>query len=117
MLARDDTDSPAQVLHPNNGSLQRLAPTAGNAVRVGTAFAARTKVVGVRVRSFTGVGHVRFGDGAVAAEVTDFPLTFEDGWMFFSLAGKATDGSLKTVTHVSVFAETATVNADIVEMH
>lgn len=115
MLARDANDNVIQAAHPVDATLQRLAPTAGNALRVGTPFGAGTKVVGVRIRSTSGVGHVRFGDGTVAALVTDFPLNIDDGWMFFSLHGK-TGSDKKTVTHVSVFAETANVNADIVEL-
>lgn len=116
MLATDANGNPIQVLHPIDGSLQRLAPTAGAAARVTNAFAARAKVVGIRIRSATGIGHVRFGDVTVAGVVADLPLTIDDGWMFFSIVGKAANGSKKSVTHVSVYAETANVSADVVEL-
>lgn len=115
-LARDDNGNAIQVLAPIDGTLQRLTPTAGNATRIGTPITAkRAKVIGVRVRSAGGVAHVRLGDDQVAALVSDFPLTIDDGWMFFAVDGKS-GTSRKTVTHVSIYAETANVSADIVEM-
>lgn len=117
MLSRDANDNAIQVLHPNDAGLQRLAPTIGTAARIATAFAARTKSVGVRIRSTSGIGHIRFGDVTVAALVTDFPLNIDDGWMFFSIDALTAAGAAKTVTHVSVYAEGGTVNADIVELH
>lgn len=116
MLARDDSNSVIQVLHPVDGSLQRLTPVIGNAMTIGTPFGPGSKVVGVRIRSATGIGHVRFGASNVAALASDFPLTIDDGWMFFSLAAKTAGNDRKPVTHVSVFAEAANVNADIVEL-
>lgn len=114
-LARDANGNVAQALQPIDGSLQRVSPTAGNASRVTLGNPARACVVGVRVRSPGGIGHVRLGDAAVAAAVTDFPLTSDDGWMFISLSGK-TGADKKKVTHLSLYAETLTVQADIVEL-
>lgn len=116
MLPRDDNNNVIQVLHPVDGTLQRVAPTAGNALPIDAPFAAGTKVVGVRIRSVSGIGHVRFGVANVVAEITDFPLTYDDGWQYFSLAAKTAGNDAKPVTHVSIFSETATVNADIVEL-
>ena len=114
-LARDDNGNAIQVLAPIDATLQRVTPTAGNPARVANPFTGgRAKVVGVRIRA-GGVGHVRFGNSAVDATVSDFPLATDDGWMFFSLAGK-TGADKKPVTHVSIYAETANVSADIVEL-
>lgn len=114
-LARDDNGNAIQVLAPIDGTLQRVAPVAGNAATIANPLTAgRAKVVGVRIRA-GGIGHIRFGSSSVAALVADFPLTVDDGWMFFSLAGKSGPDK-KPVTHVSVYAESANVSADIVEL-
>ncbi len=114
-LPRDANNNVVQALQPIDGSLQRVSPTVGSASLVPLGNPTRACVVGVRVRSPGGIGHVRLGDAAVVAAVTDFPLTSDDGWMFISLAGK-TGPDKKKITHLSLFAETLTVQADIVEL-
>lgn len=114
-LARDTNGNVVQALQPIDGTLQRLTPTAGNAAVVALMAPGRACVVGVRVRSTGGIGHFRVGASNVAPTVSDFPITFDDGWMFFSLAGK-TGADKKTATHVSIFAESANVSVDIVEL-
>ena len=114
-LARDDNGNAMQVLAPIDGTLQKVVATAGGAGRTTNPLTAgRAKVVGVRVR-VGGIGHVRLGSVYVEAQLADFPLTIDDGWMFLSLAGKSGPDK-KPVTHVSIYAETANVSADIVEM-
>lgn len=116
MLASDANGNFAQVLQPVPGTLQRLAPTSGNAVK-STVFSARAVAVAVRVRSTSGIGHVRLGDTNVAATIADLTLTNDDGWMPFSLQGRDADGVSFRAGFLSLFAEDATVNADIVELH
>ena len=116
MLAKDANGNFAQVLQPVPGTLQRLAPTSGNAAP-STAFSARAVAVGVRVRSTSGIGHVQLGVSGVAATITDLPLTIDDGWMIFSLHGQDANGVSFRADRLSIFAETATVNVDIVELH
>lgn len=114
-LARDDNGNAVQVLAPIDGTLQKVVATAGGAARTTNPITVgRAKVVGVRVR-VGGIGHVRLGGGSVEALATDFPLTIDDSWMFFSLAGKSGPDK-KAVTHVSIYAESANVSADVVEM-
>lgn len=114
-LARDDNGNAIQVLAPIDGTLQKVVATAAGTGRTTNPLTAgRAKVVGVRIRA-GGIGHVRFGSASVDAQIGDFPLTIDDGWMFFSLAAKS-GPDRKVVTHVSIYAETANVSADIIEM-
>ncbi len=117
MLPADANGNFLQVAQPVPGTLQRLAPTSGSA-SLSAAFSPRAVGIGVRVRSVgTGIGHVQFVDDATAATVADLGLTNDDGWMYFSLLGVKADGTKFKATKISVFAETATVNVDIVEIH
>lgn len=112
--AVDSNGKTIQALCPIAGTLQRLTPVVGAAARTTTPFKARSCLVGVCVR-VGGIAHSRLGDAAVAADATDLPLTVDNGWFFMSRAGKDDDGNLKTMTHLSVFAETANVQIDVVE--
>lgn len=116
MLPADANNNFVQVLQPVPGTLQRLAPTTGNA-SLSVAFSARAVVVGLRVRSVSGIGHVQFGDATAVATVADMSLTVDDGWMYLSPIGKTAGGVGFKAGYVSIFAETATVNVDIVEFH
>ena len=114
-LARDANGNAVQALQPIDGSLQRVSPLAGARDRVALQFAGRACVVAVRVRSLGAIAHPRLGGGTVDAALNDLPLTIEDGWFFISLDGK-TGADRKTITHLSILAETNQAFVDIVEL-
>lgn len=114
-LPSDANGNVVQAVQPIDGSLQRVSPAAGSRERVPLQFVGRACLVGVRVRSLGAVAHPRLGEAAVDAQLTDFTLTMEDGWFFISLAGK-TGANRKTITHLSILAESNQAFVDIVEL-
>lgn len=116
MLPADANNNLLQVAQPVPGTLQRLSPASGSA-SLSAAFSSRAVAIGVRVRSVSGIGHFRLVDDDTAATIADFTLTYDDSWMHLSLFGVKTDGTKFKATKVSVYAESATVNVDIVEIH
>lgn len=118
MLAKDSTGRSVQALHPLDGGCHTIAPAAGTAARNATAFKPFTVAIGVRVRSAEKV-RVRLGDATVDAIDGDYAISFDDGWVYMSLEGKAASGSDKPkATYLSVKAGAGlTAGVDVQEFN
>ena len=116
MLPKDANGNYLQIAQHVPGTLQRLAPLAAAVLKLAK-LSARAVGVGVRVRSVAGIAHIRLGDTNVVADITDATLTNDDGWQYLSLFGQDIGGVSFRAEFVSVYAESATVNIDIVEIH